>query len=100
MTRRAPELALRVDAVGLSSVFGNLAAAPSPAPEIRLRFAAQHARREPIELLLDEVEALYCAGPAGGAGVRRTITPRLASASCLIERVRVAPTVTFVDGPA
>ena len=100
MARRAPELALRVDAIGLYSVFGNLAAAPSPAPEIRLRFAAQHARREPIELLLDEVEALYCAGPAGGAGVRRTITPRLASASCLIERERVAPTVTFVDGAA
>jgi Acyclic terpene utilisation family protein AtuA len=100
MARRAPELVLRVDAIGFSSVFGDLAAKRSDAPEIRLRFAAQHARREPIELLLDEVEALYCAGPAGGAGVRRTITPRLASASCLIERVRVAPTVTFVDGPA
>lgn len=34
-------------------------------PEVRLRFAAQHARREPLGLLLDDVKALYCSGPAG-----------------------------------
>jgi hypothetical protein len=49
---------------------------------------------------MGEVEALYCAGPAGGAGVRRRITPRLASASCLIERKLVAPAVSFVGGNA
>ena len=48
-----------------------------------------------VELLLDEVEALYCAGPAGGAGVRRRLTPRLASASCLIERKFAQPRVTM-----
>jgi hypothetical protein len=97
---RAPELEVRVDAIGLDSTFGTLSAeaslaAPAPA-EIRLRFAAQHQNRGQVELLLDEVEALYCAGPAGGGGVRRHLTPRLASASCLIERERVEPRVTFV----
>jgi hypothetical protein len=98
---RAPELEIRVDGIGLTSLFGNLSAGGlgegGEAREIRLRFAAQHAQREPVELLLDEVEALYCAGPAGGAGVRRYLTPRLASASCLIERERVAPKITFVE---
>jgi hypothetical protein len=65
LARRAPELAIRVDAIGLASVFGNLAtgngAGVDTPPEVRLRFAAQHARRELVELLLDEVEALYCA---------------------------------------
>ncbi len=51
-----------------------------------------------VEFLLDEVEALYCAGPAGGAGVRRRMTPRLASASCLIERAFARPTVTMLGG--
>src|SRR5271165_3388767 len=101
LARRAPELAIRVDAIGLASVFGNLATSNwggiDMPPEVRLRFAAQHARRELVELLLDEVEALYCAGPAGGAGVRRYLTPRLASASCLIERERVMPKITFVE---
>jgi acyclic terpene utilization AtuA family protein len=99
MARRAPELALRVDAIGLTSVFGVDTVGFSAPPEIRLRFAAQHPQRAPVELLLDEVEALYCAGPAGGAGVRRTMTPRLASASCLIERERVTPRFTFVGDP-
>jgi Acyclic terpene utilisation family protein AtuA len=104
LQRRAPELEVRVDAIGLDSTFGALSsdaslAAPAPA-EIRLRFAAQHQNREPVELLLDEVEALYCAGPAGGGGVRRHLTPRLASASCLIERERVEPRVTFVGEAA
>jgi Acyclic terpene utilisation family protein AtuA len=101
LSLRAPELDVRVDAIGRASIFGNLATPEwdgiDAAPEVRLRFAAQHARRELVELLLDEVEALYCAGPAGGAGVRRHLTPRLASASCLIERGRVTPAVSFVE---
>jgi Acyclic terpene utilisation family protein AtuA len=98
MARRAPELALRIDAIGVDSVFGNLAMMHAAPTDIRLRFAAEDMRREPVDLLLDEVEALYCAGPAGGAGVRRRVTPRLASASCLIERERVAASVSFMDG--
>jgi Acyclic terpene utilisation family protein AtuA len=103
LRRRAPDLQLRVDAIGRDSTFGALAAesatdAPPPS-EVRLRFAAQSARRDEVELLLDEVEALYCAGPAGGCGVRRHLAPRLRSASCLIERERVEPRVAFVgDG--
>src|SRR5712691_2732704 len=104
MRRRAPDLAVRVDAIGLDSVFGALVAETSPATsqpsEIRLRFAAQSVNRAPVELLLDEIEALYCAGPAGGCGVRRQLTPRLASASCLVERERVEARVTFVGAAA
>ena len=68
--------------------------------DIRLRFAAQSANAAEVELLLDEVEALYCAGPAGGAGVRRRMTPRLASASCLIERKYASPRVTMLGAGA
>lgn len=101
LRKRAPELALRIDLIGVDSIFGNLAAAAeADPPEVRLRVAAQDQDRARVELMLNEVEALYCAGPAGGAGVRRHLTPRLASASCLIERERVAPRVWFVgDAP-
>jgi hypothetical protein len=67
------------------------------ATDIRLRFAAQSADSAQVELLLDEVEALYCTGPAGGAGVRRRLTPRVASASCLIERRYAEPRVTILE---
>jgi hypothetical protein len=64
-----------------------------------LRFAARADTAADVEILLDEVEGLYCAGPAGGAGVRRRITPRLASASCLVERSFARERVVmFEDG--
>ena len=102
--KRVPHLNVRIDAIGVSSVWG---ATDSPsdlrgaqANDIRLRFAAESANATDVEILLDEAEALYCAGPAGGAGVRRRITPRLASASCLIERRFAEPRVTMLGAPA
>ena len=98
---RAPNLNLRIDAVGALSVLGAQTDAPDlqgcNATDIRLRFAAQSADSAQVELLLDEVEALYCTGPAGGAGVRRRLTPRVASASCLIERRYAEPRVTILE---
>ena len=103
--RRAPDLKIRADAIGLLSVLGDDAGAfarqrNDEAADVRLRFAAQSKDRAAVECLLDEVEALYCAGPAGGAGVRRHVTPRLASASCLIERGYARPTVTMLGNGA
>jgi hypothetical protein len=103
--RRRPGLQVRIDAIGIVSVLGDsggavLADARADTDDVRLRFAAQSDDVAAVEFLLDEVEALYCAGPAGGAGVRRRLTPRLASASCLIERALVAPKVTLVGGRA
>jgi Acyclic terpene utilisation family protein AtuA len=103
IARRAPGLQVRADAIGIISILGDsaggdLAAGWREARDVRVRFAAQGHDAGEIDILMGEVEALYCAGPAGGAGVRRRITPRLASASCLIERSLVAPAVSFVGG--
>jgi hypothetical protein len=103
--RRAPNLKVRVDAMGTISVHGSddglLRRNDWPdSHDVRLRFAAQSANAAEVDLLLDEVEALYCAGPAGGAGVRRRLTPRLASASCLIERGLARPRVVMLGGGA
>jgi len=103
MRKRAPGLVFRIDAIGVVSVLGENGGTLSRSwnsdlPDVRLRFAAQSATVADVELLLDEVEALYCAGPAGGSGVRRRVTPRLASASCLIERNFAAPRVTMLGG--
>jgi len=105
MRKRAPHLAFRLDAIGVVSVLGENGGTlsrpwASDAPDVRLRFAAQSARAADVELLLDEVEALYCAGPAGGSGVRRRLTPRLTSASCVIERKFATPRVTMVGDSA
>jgi hypothetical protein len=91
-----PGLSIRADIIGVVSSFGDstgsdLAAAITESEDVRVRFAARHAEAEVAKLLLAEVEALYVAGPAGGAGVRRHLVPQLASASCLVERDLVQP---------
>lgn len=86
-----PALALRADIIGVVSSFGDsaghdLAMATVENEDVRVRFAARDSDAAIVKALLDEVEALYVAGPAGGGGVRRHLVPQLASASCLIER--------------
>lgn len=93
--RADPALALRFDLIGVQSVFADdagraLADLPlTDATDVRLRVAAAHAEREPVEALLREVVALYTCGPAGGGGVRTSIMPRLSSASCYVPREEV-----------
>ncbi|WP_029528343.1 acyclic terpene utilization AtuA family protein [Polaromonas glacialis] len=95
LRNRLPSLALRVDLIGALSVFNDdaghaLAATPdSGMRDVRLRVAATHADRSEAERLGREVMALYTCGPAGGGGVRSTLTPRLNTISCLLAREAV-----------
>ncbi|MDB5885853.1 MAG: hypothetical protein JWR74_2024 [Polaromonas sp.] len=92
---RLQGLDLRVDLIGALSVFNDdagraLAATPdSGMRDVRLRVAATHADRSEAERLGREVMALYTCGPAGGGGVRTTLTPRLNTISCLLGREAV-----------
>ncbi|MGX5734976.1 acyclic terpene utilization AtuA family protein [Bosea thiooxidans] len=104
MARRHPSLQVRADVIGVVSVFGDTAGVLLSAKlphigdgDLRVRFAAETTDRAAAECLLDEVEALYCAGPAGGGGVRKRMTPRLRSASCLVDRTRIAPQIALLE---
>jgi hypothetical protein len=48
--------------------------------------------------IADEVLALYCSGPAGGAGVRHRIAPQVTTASILVDRSRVKASARLVEG--
>ncbi|MDM0077988.1 acyclic terpene utilization AtuA family protein [Variovorax sp. J2P1-59] len=92
---RLKGLALRVDLIGAVSILGDdaghtlAATADSGARDVRLRIAATHDDRAEAERLGREVMALYTCGPAGGGGVRSTLTPRLNTISCLLPREAV-----------
>ncbi|RZM03377.1 MAG: DUF1446 domain-containing protein [Variovorax sp.] len=92
LRERLPALDLRVDLIGVVSILGDdggraLAATPDGgARDVRLRVAATHDERAVAETLGREVMALYTCGPAGGGGVRSTLTPRLNTISCLLPR--------------
>ncbi len=95
LVKRLPELELRVDLIGVTSLFaddaGRLLAskAPGDARDVRLRVAARHDHREAAERLAQEVTALYTCGPAGGGGVRTAVRRRLSTASCYVPREAV-----------
>jgi hypothetical protein len=94
---------LRFDLIGVLSVFGNdrgnalSALQASDARDVRLRVAGVHADRVQVERLLGEVTALYTCGPAGGGGVRTSMTPRLNSVSCFVPRELVPATFTILE---
>lgn len=97
-----PQLPLRCDLIGVSSVFcsgegievtdittdkrdGN--------EDVRVRVATAAPSRQAVEELLSEVEALYTTGPAAGGGVRSLVQRRIATASALIPRERISTQV-------
>jgi hypothetical protein len=92
---RLPQLNLRVDWIGVCSVWADdagrtLASLPDRGhTDVRLRLATSHTDKGQAELLLREVNALYTCGPAGGGGVRTALRPRLGLVSCLVTQSSV-----------
>lgn len=101
--RMGDALKLRFDLIGVLSVFGDDPGrmlgerAPGDALDVRLRVAAAHSERAQVKRLLDEVTALLTCGPAGGGGVRTSLTSRLGSTSCYVPREFIQPKVAFVE---
>jgi hypothetical protein len=84
---------MRIDVIGLASLF---ATAIEPAPQsedVRVHAALRSASRAMAETLLWEVEALLCCGPAGGGGFRGSITPSVVTKSVLIAREHAKPSI-------
>lgn len=110
LRQRLRALALPLDShfdlIGMASLFNDadgdgleraLAAGGARAPEVRVRMALRGGAREVVERALQELEALYTAGPAGGGGVRTSVSPLMNSTSVYVERGLCAARVTLVD---
>ena len=65
--------------------------------DVRLRVAFAAADKASVERGLAEVEALYCAGPAAGGGIRVALRPRIAATSCFVPRDALRPRVEIVE---
>ena len=83
---------LRVDLIGVSSLFATAGLRATDTQDVRLHVALRSPHKEDAELMLWEVESLLCCGPAGGGGYRGAITPCVMTKSVLIPRERVRPT--------
>ncbi|MFA6264348.1 MAG: acyclic terpene utilization AtuA family protein [Pseudolabrys sp.] len=104
--KRSPkDIRIRCDIIGVLSVLGDdtgrawseLDGFGEPTRDVRLRVAFAGNDKALVERGLQEVEALYCAGPAAGGGIRLALRPRIAATSCFIPRSAVRPKVEIVE---
>ena len=65
--------------------------------EFRVRVAIRSWSKNTAQRAADEVLALYCCGPAGGGGVRQSITEQMSTASVLIDRQQIEQHVRAVE---
>ena len=83
----------RIDLIGLNSLHATARDASSDSDDVRVRVAMRTGDRDVVEMMLWEVEALLCCGPAGGGGYRGQITPSVVTHSTMIDRDAVTPIV-------
>jgi hypothetical protein len=89
---------LRVDVIGVSSLHTRPMSADDHRPyEVRLRIAGRSADREKAATIGEEVESLWCNGPAGGGGARKDVREQIGIVSCLIPREKVKAKVTVFE---
>jgi hypothetical protein len=90
------EADLRIDLIGVSSLFATAGVCAADAQDVRLHVTLRSPIKEYAELMLWEVESLLCCGPAGGGGYRGAIMPCVMTKSVLIARERVKPTLDIL----
>ncbi len=86
----------RIDLIGINSLHataGTQDEVASASDDVRVRVAMRTLDRDAAAMMLWEVEALLCCGPAGGGGYRGQITPSVVTHSTMIDRDMVRPTV-------
>ena len=89
---------LRIDILGVSSLHTRPMSGDTYRPyEVRLRVAGRSADRAKAALIGEEVETLWCNGPAGGGGARKDTREQIGIVSCLLPRDKVTPQVTVFD---
>ena len=88
----------RVDLIGLNALHATAGLdAPETADDVRVRVAMRSMDRDLIEMMLWEVEALLCCGPAGGGGYRGQVTPGVVTHSTMIDRDAVRPAMKVYE---
>ncbi len=106
LTRRRIAVRHRADVIGTISTFDSDAGAlfadlAAPADgDYRVRFAFGGREVRDVQRAVDEVNALYCCGPAGGGGVRTSVRPRVRTLSHLVPREAVSPSFHFAGATA
>lgn len=94
--RQIPIEEIKVDLIGINSLYWNSLSTYTYPDEVRLRVSARTKERIAAARIGEEVEALYTNGPAGGCGATKAVREIVSVASLLIDRNDVNPVVVVV----
>lgn len=89
----------RVDYIGYNSLYGTVLSRTigNEYPgEVRLRVSGRSTDRLQVELLANEVEALYTNGPAGGGGATKRVSEVVSICSIFVPRETITAKVTML----
>lgn len=87
---------IRIDLIGLNSLHGTAIGDEGSSRDVRLRAALRTDERALADALVEEVEAIWIAGPAGGGGMRGRVVPSIVTRSVLIDRDRIRPRMEMI----
>ncbi len=94
---------IRMDVFGAYSVLDGGVLTPERRASLRfdddyrLRLSLVSDTRETAQQLHDELQSLYCSGPAAGGGFRGSVTEQMSSASVLVPRSAIEPHVRVTE---
>jgi hypothetical protein len=95
--RKIPIDEIKIDFVGLNSIYWNHNRSYKAPEEVRLRVAARTKDRVSASRIGQEVEALYVNGPAGGCGAEQGVREIISIASLLIDRNDVSTKIIYKE---
>lgn len=89
---------IRYDLIGVNSLYGEtLDIGDNKLKEVRLRVSARTNKKEDAADIVNEVEALYTNGPAGGGGAEKSIKEIVSVASIFVSRDDVGMKVIYEE---
>ena len=88
---------LKVDLIGVNSLYWSSHQVDATPNEVRLRVSARTRDCIVAARVGEEVEALYTNGPAGGGGATKGIRNIISVASILVDRNEIQPTIIMME---
>jgi hypothetical protein len=90
-------LDIRYELIGLNAIHGDHLSQGYEPYEVRVRVAARANTIKEAEFVVNEVEAMYLNGPAGGGGATKLVREVISVVSTLIPRELIKPSVSILE---
>ncbi len=90
-------LDIRYELIGVNAIHGESLSRGHEPYEVRVRVAARTTTKKEAEYVVNEVEAMYLNGPAGGGGATKSVREVISAISVLLPRDLIKTSVSMME---